>query len=74
MKHSQLKKLIREELEKIKEDGIRGHHIEFFDKLAEELGWDDFDHMEKNSDEIPDYAKKLFNMVCELSGKYPPFQ
>jgi hypothetical protein len=73
MKKSELKKLIKEELEKIKGDEIGAHHIEFFDKLAEELGWDDFDHMEINSDEIPDYAKKLFNMVCQLSGKYPPF-
>jgi hypothetical protein len=27
--------------------------------------------MKMNEDEIPDYAKTLFDMVCNLSGKLP---
>ena len=56
-----------------KTEEIGDQHIEFFDELANKLGWYDFNHMERNSDDIPEYAKILFNMVCELSGKYPPF-
>jgi hypothetical protein len=43
----------------------------FHDELAQKLGWDDFSQMKMNEDEIPDYAKTLFDMVCDLSGKLP---